>query len=394
MKGVIGLASAVVASASLIGACGDASGGGNTGGNGGGAATGGGIGVGGGGGGITDSGSGGGFQGCAADEYTGELLPLDMYVMLDVSASMTTDNRWGQVTTAFKNFVALPNLTQLGMGIAFFPTKPAVPPPTGGCGSDLDCGAYGPCMPVFNQCNGSFAPNDSCVAGDYETPVVPIADFPGVSAAITAAINNAKPTGDSTPMAPALEGAIKYAKGWKAAHPERLVAVVLATDGEPTNCNPNRVETVAAWAAEGQKSGILTFVIGVGQLSTLDLIASNGGTNKAIIVSSTNATKEFMDALDAIRGAVGCVYKIPVPQGEDKADFGKVNVTFTPSGGAEEIYPQVAGAAACLGQKGWYYDNPSSPTQIILCPGACDQVENTPNGGSTKVVLGCTTIVR
>lgn len=95
-RGVIGLAGAVVLSASFIGACGDASGGGNTGGNGGGAATGGGIGVGGGGGGITDSGSGGGFQGCAADEYTGELLPLDMYVMLDVSASMTTDNRWGQ----------------------------------------------------------------------------------------------------------------------------------------------------------------------------------------------------------------------------------------------------------------------------------------------------------
>ena len=78
-----------------------------------------------------------------------------------------------------------------------------------------------------------------------------------------------------------------------------MTAVVLATDGEPTNCNPNRVETVAERAAEGlaQTPSIKTFVIGVGsELVTLNLIAQKGGTDKAIIVNTANAAQEFLDA--------------------------------------------------------------------------------------------------
>ncbi len=345
---------------------------------------------------IGDSGPGGIGGGCASDIYDGELVPVDMFVMLDRSGSMQDNGKWTAVSQAFKDFVALPNLSKLGMGISFFPTKPAVPPPSAPCASDADCAAYGPCVPVFNQCSGALSPNDSCVAPDYAKPVVPIADLPGVGNAIITAIGGQSPNGSSTPTAPALEGAIDYAQIWAGQNPTHVTVVVLATDGEPTNCNPNRVETVAERAAEGlaQNPSIKTFVIGVGdQLTTLNLIAQKGGTDKAIIVGTSNAAQEFLAALDKIRGAVSCQYQIPKTPDGKKPDFKKLNVAFTVQGGSQEVFPQVGSAAECQGKKAWYYDNPASPSQIILCPAACDVVENSPTGSAVEVVLGCETIV-
>lgn len=330
----------------VAGACSGTSGSNNNGGNGGAgnaAAAGGTAGTGGG---InTDSGTGGGGgfgAACAADIHDGELVPVDMFVMLDRSGSMDDAGKWSAVSGAFTNFVQLPNLAKLGMGLAFFPTKPAQPPPSQPCVDDTECGAYGPCIPFpfpppigcggNNCCSSQAAPDDSCVAPDYAKPVVPIADLPGVGSQITAAIGKESPGGASTPMSPALEGAIDYAQGWAQQHTDHVTVVVLATDGEPNNCNPNRIETVAARAEEGlaQNPSIKTFVIGVGsELTTLNLIAQKGGTDKAIIVTTGNAAQEFLDALDTIRGSLTCQYQVPVPK-TGEPDPNKVNVGYTP----------------------------------------------------------------
>jgi hypothetical protein len=100
---------------------------------------------------------------------------------------------------------------------------------------------------------------------------------------------------------------------------------------------------------------------------------------------------EFLAALNAIRGAVGCNYKIPTPATGDP-DPNKVNVAFTPDGGAQVIYPRVASEADCKGEKGWYYDNPTDPHQIILCPASCDEVQFVK--GKVDVVIGCNSVVK
>ena len=46
----------------------------------------------------------------------------------------------------------------------------------------------------------------------------------------------------------------------------------------------------------------------------------------------------------------------------------------------------------CTAAGGWYYDNPASPTKIILCPATCDEVK-TFNEASIEIVLGCATVV-
>jgi hypothetical protein len=337
---------------------------------------------------ASDGGGTGGIgAGCASDTYSGELVPLDMFVMLDRSGSMADDGKWGAVSSAINNFVGLPGLTGLGMGIAFFPIPPNPPPPVT-CATNADCGIYGPCFPP-GLCVGA---SDSCEPTDYAQPVVPIAPLPGVGSAITSAINGTGPNG-GTPTRPALQGAMMYSMDWAANHTDHITIVVLATDGEPVGCAPNSISDVAAVATQGLNANpsVKTFVIGVGsQLGALNQIAQAGGTSQAFIVTAGNAAQEFLDALNAIRGSIGCTYKIPIsPTGQ--TDFSKVNVAFTPDGGQQEIFPQVGSAADCLGNKAWYYDDPINPTQIILCPAACDLVTNTK--GKVDVVLGCPTVV-
>ncbi len=395
---VLGFAGVLAA----VGACSSANSSGGNGGSGNASAAGGTAGTGGGTIGDSSTGGGGGIgAACAAESHDGELVPVDMFVMLDRSGSMSDDNKWSNVTGAISNFVKLPNLTKLGMGLAFFPiTAKDQPPLNVQCTDDSVCGVYGPCEALLGACLGSFSPFNtpvgSCVAPDYTKPAVQIADLPAVGSQITSAIAGQSAGGDTTPMAPALEGAIDYAQGWAQQHTDHVTVVVLATDGEPSGCNPNRIDTVVQRAQEGlnQNPSIKTFVIGVGSaLITLNDIAKAGGTDQAIIVTTGNAAQEFLDALDKIRGSLSCKYEIPTPTSGDP-NYDKVNVAFTPKGGQQEVFPKVETASDCQGAKGWYYDNPQNPTLVNLCPASCDLVENAPDGGIVEVLLGCNTVVK
>jgi hypothetical protein len=367
----------------LLFACSGASGdsGSGGGGSGGGSAasggTGGGIGLGG-----SAAGGNGGTGlggGCATDTHDGELVPLDMFLMLDNSGSMQDGGKWGAVTGAINQFVGLPGTEGLAMGLGHFPIVPAAPPT---CAVNTDCGAAGICF--FGLCIA----NDVCEPTEYAKPVVGIAPLPGVGSQITAAIGQLGPSG-GTPTRAALQGSMMYSMEWAKQHTDHITIVVLATDGEPSGCDPNSVSDVSAVAAQGLASNpsVLTFVVGVGsQLTSLNAVAQAGGTGQATIVSAGNAAQEFLDALNAIRGAVGCNYKLPIPP-SGKPDPNKVNVAFTPDGGPQIIFPKVGGPGECQGKNGWYYDDPANPSQIILCPASCDLVTNTP--GKVDVVLGC-----
>ncbi|MCA9631490.1 MAG: VWA domain-containing protein [Myxococcales bacterium] len=338
-----------------------------------------------------NGGSGGGLpNGCAGDRYDGEPVPLDILIVLDRSGSMQDDGKWGAVTSSINSFLGGITGTGVSAGISFFPmnwkTDPKLP---AGCAGG--CGEYGPCL--FNTCHFGGG-QDSCVAADYTQPVVQIAPLPGNASQIQTAISGTTPNGNTTPVAPALAGALTYATAYADARPDHQVVVVLATDGDPSGCTNNSVSLAATYAETGNTNTpqVKTFVIGIGDLSALNQIAQKGGTNSAFIVSSGNAGQGFLDALNEIRGAVTCQYKIPVPaEGDPNPD--KVNVGITQEGMEQEVIPQVSGPGACVGQPGWYYDNPSNPTQILLCPASCDIVEYS-DSVVVDVVIGCDTVVR
>ena len=306
------------------------------------------------------------------------------------------------------------------------------------CHDDFECGARQTCEP-YNECSGDrsyvctqpgqscrtqqgmdfgtcTAPESVCVhptscnASQYAAPAAPIAALPGNLNTLLTSIDGQMPDGQ-TPTAPALKGAIQAATSWAQAHPDHSVVVLLATAGLPTECVTNpATDTMgisevrqAASAGVSANPSVLTFVIGVfGPADTeahmnLDQIAMAGGTKTAFLVdTSADVSAQFQMALNEIRGShLSCEYSVPAaPQGQS-LDYNKVNVDFTNAGSTQRI-AQVKDAAACGNADGWYYDSDPSvaaPTRILICPSACDRLQNA-TMGAVQVALGCATVVR
>lgn len=345
------------------------------------------------------------IEACAAVSNPGEIVPLDLYIMLDRSASMREEGKWDAVETALQSFVNSPDVAGIGVGLQFYPL-PATEPIPSACTSDPDCGLYGPCISfpgMGQQCSGSMmGMNDSCDPADYEDAEVPIQTLPGVQSAFLSALSATDPDGDSTPTQPAYEGAMIYATAWAEAHPDHLTFIVFATDGVPTNCTYNSVSETASLAADAaaQDPSVKTYVIGVeaeenSDLGALNDIAASGGTGSAYIVNTGgNVTQEFIDALNEIRANGFCKFQIPEPEGGAQVNHDKINVSVVdPADPSSAVtVPNVGDEAGCdpaLG--GWYYDDPADPQMIQLCPVTCEDVQL--NDLQVDILVGCDTVV-
>src|SRR6188768_577828 len=88
---------------------------------------------------------------CAGDLVEAQRIPLDMYVMLDVSGSMTEltagaamVTKWQAVSSALSDFVTDPASDGIGMGLQVFPIRHPDAPAS--CLSNAECGDFGPCF--------------------------------------------------------------------------------------------------------------------------------------------------------------------------------------------------------------------------------------------------------
>lgn len=364
--------------------------------------------------------------------------------------------KWDAVREAMTAFLNDPQSAGIGVGIQYFPVAEAGVPAS--CTSSAQCNGFGPCSVKVCAQNGpiracdtsadcpntstpcgrlgtcSLDPNqlcitdvagygcpsgkgscqptadgycdrrDSCDVPKYTAPVVDVALLPGAAAALTASLQGREPDG-LTPSAPALAGVIQRAKQVAGANPTHKVVAVLMTDGFPTRCTPMDIPTIAqiASAGVGGTPSIKTFVIGVfspGEATeaqtSLDAIATGGGTAPAFIISSNqNVTQGFLAALDTIRGSsLTCEYAIPVPEA-GTPDYNKLNVRYTTGAGKETILPYAKNLAGCSPAGGWYYDaDPLTavPKKIILCASTCSTLKGDPQG-KVDILLGCKTNV-
>ena len=102
----------------------------------------------------TGTGAGNGVMGvggdaCAAQVSNGQLVPLDMYIMLDISSSMldftaSKSSKWDSVKAALEAFLADKDSAGLGVGLQYFPLKKPGTPDS--CTDDASCGDSGPCF--------------------------------------------------------------------------------------------------------------------------------------------------------------------------------------------------------------------------------------------------------
>jgi von Willebrand factor type A domain len=303
---------------------------------------------------------------CAAESHTAKPSPVDILIMLDQSTSMANklpngQTLWEAVSGAIGDFLVAPEASGIGVGIQYFGLGTGTP---------------------------------SCNVAQYATPEVPITELPGAAPSLQASLAKHYPQ-SFTPTGPALQGALQYAQAWAAAHTERTTFVVLATDGYPTECDPQSMTGLGALAAAALNGTprVFTFVVGIGSLWNLNAVAKDGGTREAMIISDTsaNAGQELTSALLSIATApLACDYPIPVPADGGTATVGKINVEFTPPSGGKQTLVYVPSAADCSKvSAGWYYDNPSAPTRIMICPKTCTAFGT----GTLDILLGCDTIV-
>jgi Mg-chelatase subunit ChlD len=284
---------------------------------------------------------------CDADSYSAERKRLDIYMVVDDSASMVP--WWPFTLDAISQFLHDADSAGIGVGLQFF----------------------------GNQCDPAF----------YANPRVPIAELPDAAPALEMAFP-ALPL-EGTAMVPALQGAVQYARDNMDAHRDSKTVVLLVTDGLPTECNSNvpDVEAAAMMGLLGSPS-VQTFVIGIGiDLTTLDGFAKAGGSDKAFSVEP-GSPAALVDALNAIRGqALPCDYALPT--GDSSVDVMRVNLRHTSASGEVATIGWVSGPQACDPQHGggWYFDDPSAPQRLIVCPDRCDQLKQA--GGEVQVLLGC-----
>jgi hypothetical protein len=178
------------------------------------------------------------------------------------------------------------------------------------------------------------------------------------------------------------------------------VIVVLTSDGEPCcgDCSTQfggsqyeEIPTIASIALSARGAGVLTYtiIIDLAAKPALDAIALQGGSVQAYDVS--NDVSQFAQALDQIRAAaLSCEY--PIPDTEEEFDPLKLNVIYTPGGGQPGTIPQAASAADCGSGDGWYYDDPETPTKILLCPHTCNDVQSD-SEAHVSFAFGCPTEV-
>jgi hypothetical protein len=95
-----------------------------------------------------------------------------------------------------------------------------------------------------------------------------------------------------------------------------------------------------------------------------------------------------------IASQLACNYPIPEPPAGQTLNPALVNVEYTPGGQSmgQPIYNVPGGVGDCGPSGGWYYDDASNPTEIIMCPTTCATLQADAQG-SVDVVFGCQTEV-
>jgi hypothetical protein len=259
---------------------------------------------------------------CASYQAGAVLSPLDVFISLDISGSMTAmlgngKSKFATISGALSQFLHAKDSAGIGVTIAFFPQlEPNVPER---CSTDAECGGTQACLSVSacfvmqdTRChtNADCLPGDSCeqlgTCTDDEKQLcfldgnigcatgtcVPLGLCPnhfaceeeryepelavqvlpdaadGVMAQVTTQV-----LGGGTTTLPALKGSASAARAFAEANPDHKVIVLLATDGLPTHCDPavdpvvtdpaSGIPKLVTTAEAAAKAGIATFVIGV-----------------------------------------------------------------------------------------------------------------------------------
>ncbi len=329
---------------------------------------------------------------CAQTSVTAEAVPLDMYVMLDRSASMNelvinllgdcdvggaAATKWCYSINALADYFKSNDATGNAAAIQFFPIAGGV------------CGGNG-----------------------YSTPASPSTGFRTLpTTGFNTSLNAQTPEGNDTPLEGAIRGITGFTSTAANQRVGRKLIGVLITDGDPTGTCSNNVNALKGiLSTHFANTGITTFVVGMtgatftnletiaegggapihnDKVGTLtDACGTNGNTCRHWNVGNGNGSA-LTEALKQIqKSATSCTFAMPTADG-GIIDPNQVKVSYRPGGtGTPQTFARVTNAASCTSAGGFYYDNNMSPTSLTLCSSTCGTVQ-ADSKAKVDVLLGC-----
>lgn len=306
---------------------------------------------------------------CGAISQEADKRTLNLYILVDKSSSMAGP-KWQAARDGLAAYLESPAAAGTKVALKFFPREADATP--------------------------------ACDQNAYKEPDVDYVTLPAGAAAVLAAVDAEVADGFSSPLYPALGGAILQSIDVVSNLPDERAAVLVVTDGQPqgpaatcSGVDPEDPAVIAGLAAAGVAfdPSILTFVIGLPGVdqTSANVIAQGGGTDEAILVSNVNVATEFANALAKASGeALPCEYALPPELADGTFDMNQVNVTIGTGGQEPAILPK---NQLCVAPGlGWRYDDPVTPTAIELCEASCDALKSDLTA-TIFIALGCPTVV-
>jgi hypothetical protein len=288
-----------------------------------------------------------------------------MYVMLDNSFSMApvSNDLWDDATSALTTFAQDPGSDAINLAFRTY---------------------GGGCTPA------------SCSAADCKTPFEDYGSLADAThqANIVAAIAAANPN-QSTPHTGALHGAVEWAEEHTVSDPGGVEAVVYISDGAccgagfPDFTCGDPIATIAGNVSDAFLNfGVSTYVVALpgSSLPLLTAVATAGGTTLIDLTASADIDADVTTALQKISaGLLTCGIVIP---NAGQVDPNDITVEWDPTMGPTKDLTQVANLASCTGGDEFYLDNPGAPTQVVLCPVLCADVQSDV-GAAVEIIGGC-----
>jgi hypothetical protein len=254
--------------------------------------------------------------------------------------------------------------------------------------------------------------DDDCDGEPYATPRIDLTSLPLAPdhRMIEAISEESFAGGYGTHIEGALRGMAEYTTSHRTLGREMIG--VLMTDGDPNGCETN-VRTLAQLVSDHlADDGIRTFIIGMQGATdaNLERLAAAGGAEAHddfcgdqsqpchfwnVGDGSGDAIASALHAIIEQASPLPCQYEVAGlnPPAGETLDYGKVNVTFTDDTGSQLI-GRVPSSSQCPDdQAAWYYDDPSAPDTLLLCPETCTMVTSAAEGARLNVVVGCTATV-
>jgi len=310
---------------------------------------------------------------CGFDSFALQRAPVDLFVVLDRSASMRDDSKgddanpdagrpskWEQLIPALAEVIGKSD-PSISWGLKTFPESPE-----SADGSNTEC-------------------HDDTVTDRIDVAIAPMN-----GAQTAATVTAVSPDGDGTPTGAAIQVALGYLQGLKTKDQKYIL---LATDGEPScsgtagdldkDSSDAKEDAVAAVTAAAG-AGVHTFVIGVATkssaTSTLNRLATSGLEPRTD--TSPDAAKFYLastqgELVEALRSIVApiastCVFTLTRPPPDP------TNIAVEVGGAKAPADPAHA--------DGWDYTD-ANLAQVQVYGSWCDRVKSGAN--TVQVVYGC-----